>query len=111
MRSALKLSNLLPISVLATGGNASLPGLPAAKAASSWAMVLMAASVVCNAAGFDLFGVFADMGLGATPEAVIANGDRAVSAVQQLMPFVFGLWGWIERRAPKFRLTFWGRDA
>ena len=111
MRSALKLSNIIPISVLATGGNAALPTLPAAKAVSSWAMVLMALSVVCNAAEVDLFAVFADMGLGATPEEVIANGDRAVSAVQQLMPLVFGTWAWIERRAPKFRLTFWGRGA
>lgn len=74
MRSALKLSNIIPISVLATGGSDALPTCLRPGPVSSWAMVLMALSVVCNAAGVDLFAVFTDMGLGATPGRSLPMG-------------------------------------
>lgn len=100
----------LPVSILATGANKALPALPAWMATSFWAQLLLALSVLCNTLGIDIFAVFSGMGLGASPEEVVANGERAVSAVQQLLPLVFGVWAWIERSAPSFRLTFWRRD-
>lgn len=96
----------LPISIFATGANTSLPALPAWKAASFWAQMLLVLSVVCNAVGIDLFAVLSGMGLGASPDEVIATGERAVGAIQQLLPLMFGIWAWIERAAPRFRLTF-----
>lgn len=89
--------------------NLNLPSLPVWKARSFWAQVLLVLSVTANAAGFDLMAVFGAMGLGTTPDAVVETGTRAVNAVQQLLPILFGFWAWIERRAPNFRLTFWGR--
>lgn len=106
----MKLPFELPVSILATGANKSLPALPAWKATSFWAQLLLVLSVLFNSMGVDIFAVLSDMGLGASPEAVIANGERAVSAVQQLLPLVFGVWAWVERSAPNFRLTFWRHD-
>lgn len=99
----------LPISILTAGASKALPALPVWKAASFWAQLLLVLSVACNAAGIDLFAALSAMGLGATPDAVLANGERAVSAVQQLLPMIFGVWAWIERRAPRFRLTLFNR--
>ncbi len=107
----MKLPFNLPVSVLATGANTALPALPAWKAASFWAQFLLVLSVIANTFGVDIFAVFSGMGLGSTPEEVIASGGRAVGAVQQLLPLVFGVWAWIERSAPSFRLTFWGPDT
>lgn len=106
----MKLPFDLPVSILATGANKALPSLPAWKATSFWAQLLLVLSVLCNSMGVDIFAVLSDMGLGASPEAVIANGERAVSAVQQLLPLIFGIWAWVERSAPNFRLTFWRHD-
>ncbi len=107
----MKLSNLLPVSVLKTGGNEYLPGLPASQAASSWAVVLMALATIANTLGVDLFGFLSGLGLGDSPEEVIDAGGRTIGAVQQLLPLVFGVWAWIERLAPRFRLTFRGGNA
>lgn len=54
-------------------------------------------------------GALGSLGLGTTPEDVVETGARTVSAVQQLAPIGLGLWAWIERRAPNFRLSLWGR--
>lgn len=97
----------LPLSILATGGNPDLPALPAWRAASFWAQVLLILSVMLNAVGVDLFAALADMGLGSTPDEVAATGARTVGAVQQLLPLIFGIWAWLERAAPRFRLIFW----
>lgn len=99
----------LPLSILTAGANPGLPALPVWRAASFWAQLLLVLSVIANTVGLDLFAVLGDMGLGGTPEEVIATGERAVSAVQQLLPMIFGIWAWIERRAPRYRLTFFGR--
>lgn len=99
----------LPLSILTAGANRALPALPVWQAASFWAQFLMALSVVLNVLGIDLFSALRDMGLGNSPEEVLATGERAVSAVQQLLPMIFGLWAWIERRAPRYRLTLFGR--
>ncbi|MDO5648847.1 hypothetical protein [Paracoccus sp. (in: a-proteobacteria)] len=96
-----------PISILTTGANVALPGLPAWHAASFWAQLLLVLSVICNAAGIDLFALLFAMGIGSTPDEVIATGHRAVSAVQELLPLIFGLWAWLERAAPNYRLKFW----
>lgn len=102
---------ILPVSILATGANTGLPALPAWKAASFWAQLLLVLSVICNAVGIDLYGILSAMGLGSGPDEVIVTGQNAVSAIQQLLPLVFGVWAWIERAAPSFRLTFpWQRS-
>lgn len=100
----------LPLSILATGTNKALPALPAWRAASFWAQLLLVLSVLANAMGVDLFAALGEMGLGRTPDEVIATGERAVSAVQQLLPIAFGFWSWIERRAPRYQLKFWGGE-
>lgn len=88
-----------------------LPPLFAPMARSFWAQLLLFASVALNTAGVDLFGLLADMGLGRTPDEVVANGDRVVSAWQQLAPLIFGVWAWLERKAPKYRLVFRPKDV
>ena len=98
--------NILSTSAAVLPPNTALPSLPAWKAPSFWAQLLLALTVVLNAVGIDLMGVLGAMGLGGTPDQVIATGERAVSAVQQLLPLIFGVWAWVERRAPHFRLTF-----
>jgi hypothetical protein len=40
---------------------------------------------------------------------VAARGEHAVSLIQQLVPILTAIWLWFERRAPKFRLVFWGK--
>lgn len=87
--------------------NTDLPELPALMARSTWAILLAFAVSIANARGFDLMGFFAEIGAGTTQDEVIATGQRAVSAWQIIAPLVLGLWAWIERRAPKFRLVFW----
>jgi hypothetical protein len=92
-----------------------LPPLFAPMARSFWAQALLLISVALNTAGIDLFRMLGEMGLGRSPEEVLATSDRVVSAWQQLAPLVFGLWAWLERRAPNYRLVFWrkrdGKDA
>lgn len=88
-----------------------LPPLFAPMARSFWAQALLLISVALNTAGIDLFGLLGDMGLGRSPEEVLAAGDRVVSAWQQLAPLVFGLWAWLERRAPNYRLVFWRKPG
>jgi hypothetical protein len=84
-----------------------LPVLPFWYARSFWAQLLLAGAVILNTMGVDLFALTAEIGLGTDPHAIIATGEQAISAFQQLLPIVFGFWAWIERRAPKFRLG-WG---
>lgn len=90
--------------------NIDLPELPFWQARSFWAQVLLALSVWLNAQGIDLFGLLRELGIGGTPDEVIATGERLVSVWQQLAPILFGLWAWIERRAPNYRLVFWRRS-
>ncbi len=93
--------------LLTLSNNRDLPGLPAWQVKSFWLQVLMVATVLLNYFGVDLMAVFAAMGLGRDPQAVIATGERAVNAVQQLIPIALGIWTWFERRAPRYRLIFW----
>lgn len=87
--------------------NTNLPELPTLMARSTWAILLAFAVSFANARGFDLMGFFAEIGAGSTQDEVIATGERAVSAWQLFAPLVLGLWAWIERRAPNYRLVFW----
>lgn len=97
----------LPISILSTGQNTALPPIFAPFAASFWAQLLFVLSALCNIAGIDLFTVFKEMGLGNSPDEVIATGQHTISTVQQLITLFAGVWSYIERKAPRFRLTFW----
>lgn len=90
--------------------NVDLPTLNFFAARSTWAMVFAAAITVANAVGLDLMAFFGQIGAGGTPEEVLATGDRLVSAWQAVAPLALGLWAWIERRAPNFRLTLRGDD-
>jgi hypothetical protein len=87
--------------------NTNLPELPFWQARSFWAQLLLVASVLANAAGFDLFGALREMGIGSNPDEVMATVTRIGSALQVLAPAFFGVWAWLERRAPNFRLVFW----
>lgn len=87
--------------------NLTLPELPFWQARSFWAQLLLVLSVLANAAGFDLFGTLRDMGIGSNPDEVMATVNRIGSALQVLSPIFFGIWSWLERRAPNFRLVFW----
>lgn len=76
-----------------------LPEMPAWHARSFYAMLLASATVICNALGIDFLGFLAGVGLGDS-EAEILN------TVEVLMPLLFALWAWVERRAPSFRLVW-----
>lgn len=88
--------------------NLTLPTLSALQARSTWAIVTMTAITLANAFGIDLLAFFAAIGAGSSPEEVIETGERVVSAWQSVAPLLLGLWAWIERRAPNYRLVFWG---
>jgi len=76
-----------------------LPPLPVWQARSFWASLLLVATVAANAFGVDLVALLGE------PEAVL---DRGAGIAQALAPVIFGLWAWLERRAPNYRLV-WGR--
>lgn len=99
--------DLLSKSVLTLPPNDDLPVLPVWRVPSFWAQVLALLTALLNTFGIDLMGFFAAIGWGASPAEIVTHGERAVSAIQQLLPFVFGFWSFIERRAPHFRLVFW----
>lgn len=76
-----------------------LPPLPAWHARSFYAQLLLVATVLAHVWGVDFDGVIAGLGLSA-PEQLI---DLAMT----VMPWLFGLWAWLERRAPNYQLVFW----
>lgn len=90
--------------------NIDLPELPAWQARSFWAMLLAVIATLANAAGIDLWGLLSEIGAGATPDEVIATGERAIGAWQAVAPLLLGLWAWIERRAPNYRLTLFRKS-
>lgn len=73
--------------------------MPAWHARSFYASALMAATVLCNVIGLDFLAFLQGMGLGQNEDEILRN-------VEMLMPLLFGLWAWIERRAPNFRLVW-----
>lgn len=78
--------------------NMSLPALPAWHARSFYASLLLLATVLCNAFGYDLWPALQRVGLG--------NSDaEVVDRIMMLAPLAFGFWAWWERRAPHYRLT------
>lgn len=87
--------------------NTALPALPVWRAPSFWLQALFVLTGLLNVAGIDLMAILAGMGLGSSPAEVVASGERAVSLVQQLLMILFGVWSYIERKAPHFRLVFW----
>lgn len=94
--------------LLKLSNNTALPALPAWRVKSFWLMLLTVLFTALNAAGIDLRASLCDAGLGCTPDAIIDTGNRAVSAVQAMLPILTGIWTWIERRAPNYRLVLWG---
>lgn len=85
--------------------NTDLPEISAWKVKSFWLQLLLVATIVLNYLGIDLTKALAEMGLGNSPEEVVATGQRAVNAFQEVfIPIILGVWMWLERRAPKFRL-------
>jgi hypothetical protein len=73
--------------------------MPAWHARSFYAMLLTAATVLCNAFGIDFLAFLGDLGLG--------NGEHEIlNNIEMLMPLLFALWAWIERRAPRYRLVW-----
>lgn len=96
------------MNLLTLSNNTALPALPAWRVKSFWLMLLTVIFTALNATGVDLRASLCDAGLGCTPDQIIDTGSRAVGSVQSLIPILTGIWTWIERRAPKYRLTFWG---
>lgn len=86
--------------------NLALPALSILQARSTYAQILLVVIVALNALGFDILSVLSEMGLGATPDEVIASSDKVVAAWQQVAPLVLGIWAWLERRAPSYRLVW-----
>lgn len=101
---------MLPKMLPRLSNNVDLPALNGFAARSTWLIVVAAAIQIFNMLGLDLMALLGAMGIGATPEAVVATGERVVAAWQMVAPILLSVWAWIERRAPNFRLTWpWGR--
>ncbi len=96
--------NLLKIS-----NNTALPAIPAWRVKSFWLMLLTVLFTTLNASGIDLRASLCDAGLGCSAEQVVATGERAIGSFQSLIPLLPGIWTWVERRAPKYRLILWGK--
>lgn len=94
--------------LLKLSNNAALPPIAAWKVKSFWLMLLTVLFTALNASGIDLRASLCDAGLGCTPDQIVDTGSRAVNSVQLLIPIITGIWTWIERRAPHYRLVFWG---
>lgn len=88
------------------GPNGVLPPLNPFKARSTYAMILTLVLAVCGSLGIDLFAWTSELGLGANEDELVATGEQAVSAIQVLLNIGAGIWLWVERRAPNFRLSF-----
>lgn len=85
--------------------NRALPEISAWRVKSFWLQLLLIATIALNYLGIDLMAELGEMGLGRTPDEVVATGARAVNAFQEvILPIILGVWMWLERRAPQFRL-------
>jgi hypothetical protein len=86
--------------------NASLPSLPVWRARSFWAQLLLLAVGLASLLGIDLLASLSAMGLGDSPEEVLATGERAVAAANVILMIGAGVWAWVERQAPHHRLVW-----
>ena len=78
--------------------NENAPELPAWHARSFYAQLLLIVTVFAQAAGVDVAGWIGRLGF---------TGERQLlDFIAAVMPALFGLWAWLERRAPRFRLVF-----
>ena len=82
--------------------NADLPALAGFAARSTWLILAAAMFTTFSVLGINL----GAKGIGATPEHVVAAGERVVSALQMVAPLVLSIWAWVERRAPSYRLVW-----
>lgn len=80
-----------------------LPTLPVWQARSTIAQALLIGSVAANALGIDILGAAKEIGLGETPDQIAETG---ISIYQTVAPVAFGLWAWLERRAPSYQLVW-----
>lgn len=92
--------------MITLSNNTALPTLNGFAARSTWLIVIAAAVQICTMGGVDLLALLGAMGIGATPEAVVASGEKVVAAWQLVAPIALSVWAWIERRAPNFRLVW-----
>lgn len=81
-----------------TSPNTSLPELSAfsLKARSSLALLTIVIPPLLGMLGIDV---------GAVMPSITGAADHLISAVELLLPVVGGIWLWIERRAPNYRLV------
>jgi hypothetical protein len=86
--------------------NLNLPELNGFKARSFWLMLLTMIATVLNMQGIDVFKALREMGIGGNAQQVLATGDRLVGIWQQVLPLVTGVWAYLERRAPNYRLVW-----
>lgn len=96
---------------LAPPNNIALPELNGFAARSFWLQLLTVVAMILNSQGIDIFAALREAGLGGNPQQVLATGDRIVSIWQQALPIVTGIWAYLERRAPHYRLVWpwnWG---
>lgn len=91
---------------LAPPNNMALPELNGFAARSFWLQLLTVVAMILNSQGIDIFAVLREAGLGGNPQQVLATGDRIVSIWQQALPIVTGIWAYLERRAPHYRLVW-----
>lgn len=84
-------------SVVTTSQNTGLPPLSPLRTPSFWAVVV---SVICGVGSIVGVDVLAAFGL--TTETELVN------LILQLVGVGAGVWAWIERRAPRYRLVLGG---
>lgn len=75
-----------------------VPELPAWHARSFYAQILLIVTVLAQAVGVDVTGWIERLGF--------TGEGQLLDFVVAVMPALFGLWAWLERRAPRFRLVF-----
>ena len=94
--------------------NTALPELNGFAARSFWLQLLTVIAMILNSQGIDIWATLREAGIGGNPAQVLATGDRIVAIWQQALPIVTGIWAYLERRAPHYRLVWpwkWGRVA
>lgn len=84
-------------SVMTTSGNDTLPPLSPLRTPSFWAVIV---SLVCWLGA--LFGVDVLAAFGVVSEAEL------VTVILQVVAMLAGFWAWVERLAPRYRLTIGG---
>lgn len=80
----MKLDDLIKAATAAApvlSNNTALPALPAWKARSFWLTVITMLVALASSFGVDLMAIFTDLGLGASPDVIVDNAGKGVSAI------------------------------